>query len=116
MLCDHVVSFHFFTRTSLAFSQSHLLMKSKNGLGIHFPPHDLNATIGGTVLDHLIASQEPAIKALTFDLLIRNNITAERLRRAWAVQPTEIHRSNSRALCREAWIRIQAQWHDSDSV
>lgn len=38
--------------------------------------------IGGTVLDHLIATQEPAIKALTFDLLIHNNTAAERFRRA----------------------------------
>lgn len=35
--------------------------------------------IGGTVLDHLIINQEPTIKALTFDLLVRNDRAAERL-------------------------------------
>ncbi|KAK7427279.1 hypothetical protein QQZ08_006215 [Neonectria magnoliae] len=39
--------------------------------------------VGGTVLDHLIHSEEPSIKALTFDLLVRNKDATERLRKAY---------------------------------
>ncbi|KAK7423544.1 hypothetical protein QQX98_001002 [Neonectria punicea] len=39
--------------------------------------------VGGTVLDHLINSKEPSIKALSFDLPVRNKDTTERLRKAY---------------------------------
>ncbi|UPK89485.1 hypothetical protein LCI18_000420 [Fusarium solani-melongenae] len=35
--------------------------------------------VGGTVLDHLIKSEEPSIKSLTFDLLVRREDAAEKL-------------------------------------
>ncbi|KAJ3455352.1 hypothetical protein MRS44_013952 [Fusarium solani] len=39
--------------------------------------------VGGTVLDHLIFNKEPNIKALTFDLLVRNKDATEKLRKAY---------------------------------
>lgn len=39
--------------------------------------------VGGTVLDKLIESQEPSIKALTFDLLVRTEDAAAKLREAY---------------------------------
>ncbi|PKS04894.1 hypothetical protein jhhlp_008258 [Lomentospora prolificans] len=39
--------------------------------------------VGGTVLDHLIKSQEPSIQGLTFDLLVRGEDVAKKLREAY---------------------------------
>lgn len=39
--------------------------------------------VGGTVLDHLIKNQEPSIKGLTFDLLVRTEDAAAKLRGAY---------------------------------
>ncbi|EKG09437.1 NAD-dependent epimerase/dehydratase [Macrophomina phaseolina MS6] len=36
--------------------------------------------VGGTVLDHLVKSEEPGIKGLTFDLLVRSEEAADKLR------------------------------------
>ncbi|KAI8720014.1 NAD-dependent epimerase/dehydratase [Fusarium sp. LHS14.1] len=35
--------------------------------------------VGGTVLDHLLKSEEPSLKSLTFDLLVRREDAAEKL-------------------------------------
>ena len=39
--------------------------------------------VGGTILDHLIKNQAPSIKGLTFDLLVRTEETAAKLREAY---------------------------------
>jgi nucleoside-diphosphate-sugar epimerase len=39
--------------------------------------------VGGTVLDHLISNQKPSIKGLTFDLLVRTEEAADKLRAAY---------------------------------
>lgn len=39
--------------------------------------------VGGTILSHLIKNEEPSIKALTFDLLVRTEDAAAKLRDAY---------------------------------